>query len=115
MRIDGSKARAERQQRDLDIHQHVIVSGLWEHLTTGNRVHQLTTDLGRNALVRLEAHQVQQGLLLVWSNVRLVALCKDQEGLVPQNGHGAGVHLEAQEVVHQAVNDLVGQGILLVE
>jgi len=65
--------------------------------------------------MRLEAHQVQQGLLLVGGDIRFVTLSKDQEGLVPENGHRPWVHLESQKVIHQSINDLVWQRVLLVE
>lgn len=42
-------------------------------------------------------------------------LRKDEEGLVPQNRHLSLVTLEAQEVEDESVDDLVRQGVLLVE
>lgn len=42
-------------------------------------------------------------------------LDKDEERLVPQDGHLARVALEPQEVEHERVDDLVRQRVLLVE
>lgn len=44
-----------------------------------------------------------------------VPLDEDEEGLVPQNGHDAGVALEAEKVEDESVDDLVREGVLLVE
>ncbi len=109
------KVQMEEMTSPLDVHQHIVICWLRQHLATGHAVHQLSPDLGRNTLVRLEAHEVHQCLLLIRCDVGLVALCKDQESLVPQDRHWPWVHLESQKVVDQSVNDLVGKCVLLVQ
>lgn len=46
---------------------------------------------------------------------RDVPLDEDQESLVPEDWQGPRIPLEADEVEDERVDDLVGQGILLVE
>ena len=40
---------------------------------------------------------------------------EDEEGLVPEDGHDAGVALEPDKVEDERVDDLVGERVLLVE
>lgn len=40
---------------------------------------------------------------------------EDEEGLVPEDGHDAGIALEADEVEDEGVDDLVGERVLFVE
>jgi len=99
----------------LNVHEHIIISGLRQHLATGYAVDQLSPDLRRNTLVCLEAQEVEKSLLLVGGDIGFVTLGKDQECLVPENGHRPGVHLESQKVVDQSVNDLVRESVLFIQ
>ena len=114
----------------LDRHVVVLLQRLREHLAARLARAELTSDLGLDPGVPLHTDQVEQRRLLVGRQVALVALRKDQQAMVPQHRHpplanhagprpcdldAARLIRELQEVVHEGVDRLVRQRILLVE
>ena len=63
----------------------------------------------------LVVHQLAQQLLVLGANLVLVPLDEAQEGLVPHHRELARLLAEAQEVVHEGVDDAERQGVLLIE
>ena len=67
--------------------------------------------------MRVLAHDVSQSVLLLWREMRCVALAEHEQALVPKHGERAGRVCvgEPDEVEYKRVEHLVRQRVLLVQ
>lgn len=123
---------------DFDLHGHVRRQLV---LAPGNAMLEFSSDLRGNLVMCLEAKNLEESILLLrrkigfvpakrrggkqvrqmplrlilFERILAVPLCEYEESLMPEDGHLTLVPLESEEVEDEGVDNLVREGVLLVE